>query len=183
MNGPHVDKFLLELVPTRFAVDIFFCVPIIVLSLCHDHMASCEWPLQRTLILGLFSVLCFKAIMDRGRLKALFEQDDDDGLAFQARIPPVPSWSASFSSTHPYPVCLPIAKTCRQEQACCFQRRRVPQVEEGKGTRGRRGQTQGGRGRGLACFRGVCRGLCVGEEEDWAWVCESQWVWWADVCA
>ena len=26
--------------------------------------------------------------MDRGRLKALFEQDDDDSLTFQARIPP-----------------------------------------------------------------------------------------------
>ena len=26
--------------------------------------------------------------MDRGRLKALFEQDDDDGLTFQARTPP-----------------------------------------------------------------------------------------------
>jgi len=26
--------------------------------------------------------------MDRGRLKALFEQDDDDSLTFQARTPP-----------------------------------------------------------------------------------------------
>lgn len=51
-------------------------------------MTDSKWQLQRRLTLVLFLSKLEWTIMDRGRLKALFEQDDDDGLTFQARTPP-----------------------------------------------------------------------------------------------
>lgn len=53
-------------------------------------MKGSKWQLQRTLALGLFRFKVKAQVnhMDRGRLKALFEQDDDDSLTFQARTPP-----------------------------------------------------------------------------------------------
>lgn len=74
-----IGKVLLHPIPTVLRVGVFLGVPFVVVDARHGRVLSVDptWPLPHP------------RTMDRGRLKVLFDNADDDDLTFQARpMPP-----------------------------------------------------------------------------------------------